>query len=413
MMGKELFIEHPAFSEKWWDSFLLSTDNLSVSVLFKNVLSVQELDFLNDCYRELLKNLHQSNKYRIYVNGKEERSEKIVASFHNYNNSKSWLGDHFSDQKIGIIVNKCEQLSLKLSKRFQALTSPLVDVIGTPVFGFNLTTFSGNYGFTPLGIHQDGKGSNVLHFHLGPSHKVMYNWDEEEFSQEYFDATEIEEAVNRSEKFRVEPGDLYFMPWNKFHIGNTEELSTGITLWFNNPTKASLMNELVKRVISDSPSNSDSIIAPLGADADDDFLFKEMLGYDLWNERISFKTLLSQTNEDIELQIKSNGGWNSASLTDENLKIDGSDIFKAIERESPFFIKYVKRNNKLVIFARGHKLLFDFDQTIVDIIDGINNSKVLLLGDIIKQAPVALQRTVVIIMTSLLQQGAIHLRETS
>ena len=35
----------------------------------------------------------------------------------------------------------------------------------------------------PLGIHQDHRGENVIHFHLGPGDKQMYIWDEDAYKE--------------------------------------------------------------------------------------------------------------------------------------------------------------------------------------------------------------------------------------
>lgn len=35
----------------------------------------------------------------------------------------------------------------------------------------------------PLGIHQDRRGENVIHFHLGHGDKQMYIWDEDAYKE--------------------------------------------------------------------------------------------------------------------------------------------------------------------------------------------------------------------------------------
>ena len=116
------------------------------------------------------------------------------------------------------------------------MIEPLCDLIGIPPLGYEITTFIGNYGWTPLGIHKDVRGENVIHFHLGPGRKQMYIWQDDKYEElvgkNVFNNTNIEPILDKAEEFDFGPRDIYYMPWFENHVGYTEDLSIGVTLWF-------------------------------------------------------------------------------------------------------------------------------------------------------------------------------------
>ena len=74
-------------------------------------------------------------------------------------------------------MNNNEAFSEQLASRVLKMMSSLFEIAGLPPLGNEITVFIGNYGWTPLGIHKDHTGENVLHFHLGPGRKQMYIWE--------------------------------------------------------------------------------------------------------------------------------------------------------------------------------------------------------------------------------------------
>lgn len=64
-------------------------------------------------------------------------------------------------------MNNNEAFSEQLASRVLKMMSSLLKIAGLPPLGNEITVFIGNYGWTPLGIHKDHTGENVLHFHLG------------------------------------------------------------------------------------------------------------------------------------------------------------------------------------------------------------------------------------------------------
>ena len=87
------------------------------------------------------------------------------------------------DKRFGIIMNNNEAFSEQLATRVLKMMSPLFEIAGIPPLGNEITVFIGNYRWTPLGIHKDHTGENVLHFHLGPGRKQMYIWEDETYEK--------------------------------------------------------------------------------------------------------------------------------------------------------------------------------------------------------------------------------------
>src|SRR5690606_11613554 len=122
-----------------------------------------------------------------------------------------------------------------------------------------------NYGWTPLGIHQDHIGENVIHFHLGPANKTMYTWDEEKYKEltnTKHNNFDIKPLLKHSDEYEFSSGDIFYMPWNKFHIGKTDELSVGVTLWFNNPTKVRYFDKIMNTFYTSYVENNTEVLPP-------------------------------------------------------------------------------------------------------------------------------------------------------
>ena len=174
------------FNKDWWFSFISKNLSFSETQVYKNTISKPLIEQLNKGVREMMvsriNRLDINEGFRLYINDKELSDSEIIKLIENNKLEKQEELESYCKRvfgaKFGIITNYGEKHSEILAESILKTIQPLFDIIGIPSWGVELTTFIGNYGWTPLGIHTDNRGENVLHYHLGPGNKQMYVWDE-------------------------------------------------------------------------------------------------------------------------------------------------------------------------------------------------------------------------------------------
>ena len=393
------------FSKEWWEKFLISNQNFSKTIVIKDVIDDQLTENLNLGVLEVLKERFRLNEvtngFRVYIEGVEQREEfnKTLCETlpHLKNKNITEYCEKVFNQKFGIIINGGERHSEYIANNIYNAISPLMEIYGLPVTGIECTIFIGNYGWTPLGIHQDHRGENVIHFHLGPGKKTMYIWDEKEY-EILCDGSVIDNNQNikpllkESHEFPFEKGDIYYMPWNKYHVGYSEELSVGITIWLNNPTKMFFVKKITESLITQHlVEESNKEVIP----SEQDFL-NNMNSYDSLISSIkssddvlnsSMKDFYKVLYKDFKYSLLSNGGWNSLPLLcseKDNYDVNNYNSLSDKKiRLTNFKILYTSNDDVLFIYVRGIKLEMKFHEELINIINEINTNKELVVKDLI------------------------------
>ncbi|KMQ59127.1 hypothetical protein ACM40_19515 [Chryseobacterium sp. BLS98] len=380
--------------KQWWENFTQTNQNFRKTCVINNVLSAEEVEDLTNAINEaLLEKLKSGEKggFRLYF--PEENAAKVNNKykdkmFTDHPQPGETLQEYFKrsfGQKFGIIFNAAERYSPYIAEKLMMFTKPLIDAIGLPAAGMHATVFIGDYGWTPLGIHQDHKGANVIHFHLGPGEKTMYTWEENKYKeltggkQNNHDITPL---LEEAEVYTFGTGDLYYMPWDQFHIGKNDEYSIGITFWFNNPTKATyfdnVMNTFYTQYIDD---NNEEVINPQKEYAENPTTFDDVMGLFKSDEimSMSVKDFFQRIHSDYKYSLISNHGWENTPQTRKQLdqyEIDDYDHLKSktIKAPQPFKIIYDNSNeDSFVFFVRGYKMEIRKSNFLPEIIDKINS----------------------------------------
>ena len=397
-------MEATKFNRDWWFSFIEKNLSFSQTQVYKNIFSKDLTDILNKGVREMLKSrinrLDIDSGFRLYINDRELSDSEIRKLIRNnkLNDSESiesYCTRVFGKQH-GVITNYGEKHSEILAENILRTIQPLFDIIGIPPWGLELTTFIGNYGWTPLGIHTDNRGENVLHYHLGPGKKKMYVWDEEVYKKEgkgISNNKNIKPLLKYADKFEFGEGDLYYMPWNKHHIGYSGDFSVGVTLWFNNPTRYDFSKLMIETIQNLFLKNDQSII-----ESQLDYLNNENTFLDFINTlNIDNNTLeapledfLKHTYNEYKKCLLSNGGWQNIPLS-YHKKIDSTKDyfpnleFKKIISNQLFNINYEKDGNRLITYVRGTRLSFKYFSELVGIIDTINQNEFIEVNSLIDE----------------------------
>lgn len=395
---------------KWWETFIERTDNFKKTAVIKNVMSKDLIEKLNLAVMDGLRNrilAEDKNGLRIYFPEKDKRKEfdEFIDTFFKSppktNEDIKTYSNRIFKEKFGMIINFYERHSNYISNEIREVIDPLFKNIGIPATGIDITVFIGNYGWTPLGIHQDHIGENVMHFHLGPAPKTMYTWDEDEYKKltnTKHNNFEIKPLLKYAEKYDFSAGDVYFMPWNKFHIGKTDELSVGVTLWFNNPTKVRYFDKIMNTFYTSYVDDNNDVLLPFDDYLNSEKPFETFLSIIKNKEKNNFlnltvKDFFSFLFEEYRLSLISNGGWQATPLSQKDLKKYNMDEYHFLEEakvvSNPHFnILYNidKQNNTISAFVRGSKISIKHDKEIIRIIEQLNTHQVISVQEMLAKS---------------------------
>lgn len=385
-------------SKDHWINFIEETENFRKTCVFNDSFSEEDRELLykgiSESFFTKLRTKDTHSGFRLWL-GSEQMSDNWVENFFNkstYNENEDlikYLERNFNS-KFGFIINNNECFSDLLSSRVLQMVKPLCDLIGIPPLGFELTTFIGNYGWTPLGIHKDKVGENVIHFHIGPGRKQMYIWEDEKYKslvgENVFNNTNIEPILENAEKYDFGSQDIFYMPWFENHIGYTEELSIGLTLWFKSSNNNEFTKQLIKNFLSQFLSKDNKMIPPqINYLENDDTLanFKNTVNKYMDVTNPNLEDFLSSIYSDYKFSIVSNGGWKNGPISNNVVDIRREYfIDKKVAIVNPFPILYkISENNKLYIFVRGQRIKVKYFEDLINFINLLNKNEIISLDE--------------------------------
>jgi len=382
-----------SFSKNWWRQFINETHDLTNARTFKHCIRHSDVQLLRSGVVEALrtKYLQQNGAedLRIYI-GSELKSETYLEHLFecppSISEGISTYTNRTFEEDFCIILNKGEKYSEILSRHVLEMIEPLFLNLGIPALGADITVFVGNYGWTPLGIHRDRPGENVFHFHLGPSPKTIYLWSDEMYqaiSGGRQNNNNIEPILPHARVHTQYAGDMFFMPWDLFHVGRSDELSVTVTVWLNNSPREkyvkTLVSEYLRFNLSDERLLTPSDLVSL-RHCDFAVNLSEMLGIDEDILNISLNDLILRSDAEHFLCLQSNGGWQSHPITLRESTLcgpaTGGDLLeKTVKLVRPFRIFYEETGDRLNVFVRGRKLEIRHFPAIVTLIDRLNETR--------------------------------------
>lgn len=386
------------FNSEWWDGFLNTTENMTKTAVLKDCLTKEDTSVMRKLVLEVLAEIARlrTNEfgYRVFVDDKQLEYNELLKVFDSpplqEDTIESWSKRVFEDHKFGMIINAGEKFNLELSKFIALKVQPLLEKVGLPREGINFTLFVGNYDNTPLGIHQDAPGENVIHFHLGPEGKTMYTWDKDEYEklvgEMKFNNKEVDKYIPYATEFAFEEGDLYFMPQGEYHVGKNKGLSMAITFWFYNHSKERFANKLNMTVLNQFMQKSRDLLSPDKNHLDDTSGVESTL--DLLEipdsiSNLSLKDLMREAYKDLRYSIHSNAGYRTSPIPLEEDVYFEMDEY--IELEKPYKILYKESldKEKLQVYIRGIKIEFNNFDCIKDLLDEINKGEPVQVKDLL------------------------------
>ncbi len=397
------------FKEEWWDYFLDKSNYMSKPTVFKNSLSKKETSLMRKLILQVLQELAKRRTtrfgYRVYTKeGRILNENEMNFIYDNpprdYENLEQWWNRVFKDEEIGMIINQGERFNLQLSEMIAKKIKPLLKKTGIPTEGIIFTLFIGNYNSTPLGIHLDLPGKNVIHFHLGPGSKTIYTWDDTEkyvnlAGQKSQNNKDLESYLPLASKHSFKEGDLFCMPEDIYHVGIQEGLSIGIACWCNNRSKHDFMEQLINMLLNQylkkdtdlyvrNPNNNlKPDRKPLNDSSFLDTTLQEWFDFPNGYESLTFNEVLKEIYKDLRYSLHSNAGYRTSPFPlekDYNFKLD-----TLVYLSSPYQIKYRESldKEKLYIYIRGIMISLDNHNCIKDFIDILNEEEVIAVKNLL------------------------------
>jgi hypothetical protein len=395
-----------SLDQKWWNNALVETERLRRPHVFPSAFPEQIEDLSKlavDVLRNLMTAKGTSGGFRVWVG--DENNKITLAPTKEYDEIMcanppleeelvaDWAMRVFGDRKFGIILNDGEMYSAEMNRRLAIMIRPLLDIIGMPLTGVTTAYFVGNYGYTPIGIHQDHVGEDVFHFHLGPGPKTMYTWGQELYKEisGVVNNTQVEPLLDRADKYDFGAGDIYFMPWDKFHVGYSDDISVGITVWINNPSPAAFIRKVARAIIGEITPVRDhaimkrTVLSPDKGIPGDRKVFEEIAPFVQLDESmadLSLQEFMYVSVENYRLGLLSNSGFTL-------LQEPANHSWEVLQGQSirlvqPFRMYYTRFKTKLYIFIRGYKIEIKYHPELPAILDSLNSGATYSVAELIK-----------------------------
>ncbi|WP_010178888.1 JmjC domain-containing protein [Aquimarina agarilytica] len=397
------------FTTQWWDTFLDTSKNLTKPTSIKNAFSGQTSTQLLEKTLTIFKSFDERAMFRVWVNDKQrdDLNKTLMNNPPQKNDTlESWTNRIFGKQKFGIIFNESESWNKELNIDIYKKVKPLLEKAGYPMMGMDLTIFIGNYGWTPLGIHIDYLGESVMHFHLGPTKKEMYLWDKKLYLNDLkgnLGEKRPEFFLDKATKFTINQGDIFYMPWGMPHIGKSDELSVGVSVWFNKPTKQKLISKITdnlnlefinekKTFFKEHDSfitNSEKIktidyqknpLTNIFSELTNEFKKKDFL------KETSFLELFKMATLDYQHSLKSSLNFSSPLFSSKEKKSPKIYNESLISMDNPYKIEWYHSDisSKLHLFIKGQKLMFNYSKDIIELVTRINQSKTCSVSELLQ-----------------------------
>ncbi|AUH52921.1 hypothetical protein CXB49_20090 [Chromobacterium sp. ATCC 53434] len=379
----------PSFSDAWWDGFLHESRHLNNPVVFKGALDESRVAAFRQAVLELLATragLRQSPYgFRVYAAGRLLNRDELERFYdcppQAGESLEAWGERAFPGTPYGIILNAGEKFHHELSREIALMLAPLFQKIGLPRDGVQFSIFIGNYDKTPLGIHQDLRGENVIHFHVGPGAKTMYLWEPERYRR----LTEEEGITKRdfaalkphARTFHFEAGDLFFMPEGTFHIGAQDELSIGITVWQYTHSNQAMFKNLHAFLLKQLDGEPDDAIVHDPSPPDDGGALEPILSARRLPEEYrgrDYDQLMRLAYLDWRHCLASNAGYRSPPFPRE--KEENLTPADWVRAETPYrILTRETMPGRMAVYVRGNKLEMNRHPGLIAMLDRLNQGR--------------------------------------
>lgn len=292
---------------------------------------------------------------------------------------ESWSQKIFGEEKFGMIFNYLEDYSNTFAAKAADIVSPLLEIAGLPLDGLSFLFFMGNYGFTPFGVHKEAVGEEGVLFHLGPGNKQFYTWDDPKYNAIEHNTQvfhNINEMIPTAKCYELNPGDAMFIPHQVYHIANTSEFSVSFVMDYVNPPVDRFENQLFNATAEEAISNQNTYQIPLRMESPSSE----------WSKLLNPESIQRKIETAFQrkiLALKSNAGILRKSKAKSELHIPGEPFAIIGKAVFPLFIEK-QTNDKILIFARGHRIIKKHHPDLQELFKRLNEGASLKIEHIIE-----------------------------
>ena len=392
--------------ENWFPYLKEVSNDLKDEFVLRNIIDQPTIDQLLKLSDIALMELcrQKSFEYGFRLWHQDDQKNVHFVNTHVFNNAiknneniETWMKRAFPEKEICIIMNNVEHFADEIAVVLSNFFKSVYENLGIPMNGLHSTSIFGNYGFTPLGIHHDTRGSFVMNIHLGPSIKKMYIWEWDKFEALGGKTNEknIEKYLPYAKVYIINPGDMFFMPWNKYHIGYTDGFSLSMTNWFDFHTALRLLSDLTAFMSSQFLKLKEDFISKSVTEFTYQKHFEDLLGKFLFEggrEHVSLKENLLDAHDFKMLKLFSNCGWKGIPLTrqyESGLSLSNFDMLKdrAVKVTNPFKIYTKIQKGNLYVISRGHISQYPYSKKLELIIEKLNTHEAFNTNDLVIDKP--------------------------
>jgi len=382
------------FGDAWWRDFMRQTKDMTATTTIANGMSREQTKIMRrhvlDILAEVGRVHHDKYGYRLWIDGQQIENLAPHFALHPqpHEDIETWTSRAFGQSKFGIILNRGEKFSEKLSQATAVVLEPILKMIGMPTEGILFTIFVGNYDMTPLGIHKDFAGKCGMHFHIGPGPKTMYVWEDDDYrtapGEKRCNNMNIAPHLASAGKHTFHEGEFFFMPPNKFHLGMQNELSVGIACWFYNRCDHDFAGELLNRFQAFHLAESEVMLQADKNPVDDTSAVEPVLA--LFNlegkEDVGLKPLLREVYGDFRYALFSNAGFRNRPVARTcEVEIRADDV---VRTDDPYklMVRPKASPGQYDIFVRGTKVTLQNFVGLERIIDRLNDHRIACIRDL-------------------------------
>ncbi|MFL1897059.1 hypothetical protein ACJRPK_15250 [Aquimarina sp. 2-A2] len=407
-MEQNLNIAEKSFSNEWWEKFVTATNGFSGCTVRKNMFNKSQLEtfhkYVVNTIRTITSNEDRIDDARVGLWFNHDPNIDTKTFFKNHpipenSNIQEWIYAIFQREvTYGLTMNFAESHNDELSDEIHRYIAPYLEKHGIPVEGINTTLIVGNYGWTPIGIHNDKRGEYIIHFHLGPGDKDMYIWDEQKAIKKGFVPRQPVENVSDymndyDRKYTFGKGDLFSMPGRCVHIGNTKEFSVGIIIQFNMSSLKNLSKrlwlDLNHKIISHKNEKKILPLPPYKETRHHEYnkMIMEHLKYYNVNAKNKVSDILKDSYRDHKLGLLSNGGYIRAPFVNKEKLLMA---YKNQDKKSDFRLRstarkilYYIKNDTIYIFSNNNKFSIKNHPSYTKLIELLNNKEIINYAEVI------------------------------
>jgi hypothetical protein len=386
------------FSDAWWNDFLLETKQLSAPAVFAKAIAPDRIAFHQKSVLNVVAALCRLRTaqygFRAYADGRLLDRDEMEGVYDHPplpgEGLETWTQRVFQDRKFGFIINAGEKFDEAFSQDIALAMAPLLRQAGIPRDGIQFTLFIGNYDKTPLGIHQDIRGENVTHFHVGPGSKLMYVWDKEDYRRLTHEGglkhRDFPALQPYARKFKIEAGDLFFMPEGTFHIGAQDELSIGITVWQYTHTNTDLARSMLRHAWTQvRPLDADAIVHDTRPPHDDTHIDSIVAPHTVPAEyrHLTLEGLVKTAYVDWRHILFSNAGYRNPPFERPQREAFSRDDEVQLDAPYKLLTRRIEGTGKMIVYVRGHRLELNDHPCLADLVERLNDGEVHAVSDLL------------------------------